>query len=366
MKLSQLPIQELERTAGVVRAVTPNILEYNETASLAQDIFATYRRLINPRAQRLGERERESNAESYPILGRKGELGRLHVVYDTQATRLALELAEPEALKFYRLLRETRIIRPDLMAIRQKMSGNLAETIAAIFWQIGAIKVSLGDLRPLFRVDRRNFSPIYIDVKGLSNYPEVNDFVLGAAALLVRNLEFDLVCGVEAGSIAIAAIIAQKLGRPMFFARRRRAYPEASLFEGIKPHELFRKKVLLVDDTLVRGWTKARIVQEIRKAGGRIDACFVIFDRQEGGDEELERLGVRLYSLTNREAALSEKIPREISFLTDTEYQEVTDYFQDPRRWHERHGKKFHEIRPPESGQAPRPRANLLRPSAEN
>lgn len=340
MKLNQVPLRELECAGGVVRASTPYILEYGEVAELAQDFCAVYRELINPAAARLGAKEREANAESYTIFGPEGGLGRLHFVYDLDATRLAVEVAE--ANKVYRLLREQRIVVPDLERIRRVMSGNLAETVAAIFWQIGAIKVSLGDLRPLFKVDEnRKFSPIYIDVKGLSNYPEVNDFVLSASALLVKNLGFDAVCGIEAGSIALAALIAQKLARPMFFARRELRYPEASLFEGVKPHEIFRKRVLLVDDTLVHGWTKTRVVEELRSRGARVDACFVLFDRQEGGEEELARVGVKLYSLTNRDAALSEKIPREISFLTDAEFAEVREYFADPRGWHERRGLKF-------------------------
>jgi hypothetical protein len=55
---------------------------------------------------------------------------------------------------------------------------------------------------------------------------------------------------------------------------------------------------------------------------------------------------VKLDSLTNRDAALSLKIPREISFLTDDEYEEVTRYFSDPRAWHAAHGHTFHEPAP--------------------
>jgi len=194
---------------------------------------------------------------------------------------------------------------------------------------------------------RENHSPIYIDVKGLANYPEVNDFVLGSAALLLRNRSFDAICGIEAGSIGIAAALAQRLCRPMFFARRGRRYPEATPFEGIKNHELFRKKVLLVDDTLVHGWTKARVIREIREWGGAVDTCFVIFAREQGGERDLAGVGVELLSLTNRSAALSEKIPREISLLTDREYQEITGYFADPAAWHARHGLEYHRIEPP-------------------
>jgi orotate phosphoribosyltransferase len=244
-------------------------------------------------------------------------------------------------------MRDQRIITPDLGLIRRVMSGNMAETVAAVLWQIGAIKVTLGDLRPLFKVDEgRNYSPIYIDVKGLATYPAVNDFVLSSAALLVRNLEFDVICGIESGSIAIAAVLAQKLSKPMFYARRTRRYPEASPFEGIKSHELFRKRVLLVDDTLVHGWTKTRVIRQIREWGGRVEACFVIFDRQQQGSSDLEQAGVKLDSLTNRDAALSPKIPREISFLTDEEYDEVARYFADPGAWHTARGLSFHEPAP--------------------
>lgn len=349
-RLVQIPLREIECHGQLVSAVTPYILEFSEVATLAQDLLATCRRFIDPGLSGLGTRMRESNSDTYPLLKDGIEAGRFHVVYDIDETRLAIELSSEGANKLYRLLREQRIIRPDLAQIQQLMSGDFAETLAAILWQVGAIKVSLGDLRPLFKVDEnRNRSPVYIDVKGLSNYPEVSDFVISAAALLVRNIDFDLVCGIEAGSISIAALLAQKLARPMFFARRELRHPEASMFEGIREHQLFRKKVLLVDDTLVHGWTKTRVIREIRQHGASVHACFVIFDRQQGGETDLERLGVRLYSLTNRVAALSPKVPREISLLTDREYTELVDYFADPCSWHERRGLKFHRLSPQDS-----------------
>ncbi len=348
MRLVQVPLRDIELSAGLVQAITPYILEYSESESLARDVLATCRQLVNPAADRLGERQRDANADSWPIMAGGAALGRFHAVYDVDETRLGFELPEAEATKFYRLLREQRIVKPDLLAVRRTMSGNLAETVAAVLWQIGAIKVSLGDLRPLYKVDmRRNRSPIYIDVKCLANYPAVNDFVLGSAALLLHQLKFDCVCGIEAGSIGIAATLAQRLNKPMFFARRERRYPEASLFEGIKSHELFRKQVLLVDDTLVHGWTKAKVIREIRAWGGTVDACFVIFDRHQGGEKDLAELGVQLWYLTDRRAALSPKVPRDISLLTDQEYDEVTSYFDDPAAWHRRHGLDYHAIQPP-------------------
>ena len=350
MRLVQVPLRDVELKQGLVEAVTPYILEYREAEDLARDVFATCRATVNPEADRLGNRNREANADSWDILAADERLGRFHVVYDVDNTRLGFEFPDEEASRFYRLLRGQRIVRPDLLAVRRMMAGNLAETVAAVLWQIDAIKVSLGDLSPLFHVDmRRNRSPIYIDVKGLANHPEVNDFVLGSAALLLRNLRFDAICAIEAGSIALAANLAQRLCKPMFFARRERRHPDSGPFEGVKSHELFRKKVLLVDDTLVRGWTKARVIREIREWGGEIDACFVIFDRRQGGEQDLAAIGVKLWYLTDRRAALSPKVPREISLLTDREAREVDEYFSDPAAWHARHGLEYHVIQPPDA-----------------
>jgi len=348
MRLIQVPLRELELTERLVEAVTPYILEYDEAEQLAADVLATCRQVVDPAVERLGEKRRESNADSWDIFAGSERVGGLNVVYDIDETRLTFDLPLDGASKFYRLLRRQLIVTPDLLQVRRMMSGNLAETVAAVLWQIGAIKVSLGDLGPLFNVDmRKNRSPIYIDVKGLANYPAVNDFVLGSASLLLRGVEFDAVCGIEAGSIGIAAVLAQRMCKPMFFARRRKRYPEASPFEGIKSHELFRKKVLLVDDTLVHGWTKARVVREIREWGGTVDSCFVVFDRRQGGEEDTTKLGVKLWHLTDRRAALSPKIPREISLLTDREYREVVDYFEDPAAWHAGRGLEYHKIEPP-------------------
>lgn len=345
MKTSQVALKDIELAGNVVRATTPIVLEAKEVRDLSADMFSVYREKINPRATALGKPRREANADTFPIKVGSATV-RLHVIYDVEETRLAMECRDAdEAAKVFRIWREHRIVAVNLDYLRTQVHGTLKEITAAILWQLGAIKVSLGDLRPLFTVDEgKNRSPIYIDVKSLPNFPVSNDFMVSQAALLLRAVEFDAICGVEAGSIAFAAALANKLAKPMFFARREQKFPEAPMLEGIRPHELFRKRVVLVDDTLVKGWTKERVIQEIRRQGGIIDSCFVIFDRAQDGKEALAQAGVQLYSLTDRQAALSTAIPREITFLTDQEYQEIVDYFASPAAWHAQRGLDYCEL----------------------
>jgi orotate phosphoribosyltransferase len=348
MRFNQLPLKEIKLRGRVVEAASPSLLEPKDGLSLAQEVYEFYQAKINPKALELAPPRREVNADTFEILVVDHNPTLFHLIYDLDETRLGMELQdEAEATKVYRWFREQRVIIPDLEYIRARVKGGLEAVVAALLWQVGAIKVSLGDLRPFFWVDeRQNRSPIYVDLKGLGNYPTVNDLLLSQAALLLGPVPFDYICGIEAGSIGIAAVLGHILNSPVFFARRERRYPEAALLEGIRPYQLAQKRILLVDDTIVKGWTKQRIIKELRVQGGIVEDCFVILDRAQGGREALSEIGVRLQTLTDMRVALSLEIPAEITLLTPEERQEVSDYFADPKRWHKRHGFSYRELRP--------------------
>ncbi|MEO0102262.1 MAG: phosphoribosyltransferase family protein [candidate division WOR-3 bacterium] len=354
MRFVELPLVGFEIKKGIVSFATPIIIEPKEVKSLAQDFFRLFQRYIFPKAKAIGEPKKEANADTFPIYLNNRKTAYLNFIYDIDATRLSFECSRWDAKSeiqiidpLFRLLREQRVIKPDLEYIRKKVSGTLSEIVAALLWQIGAVKVSLGDIKPFFKVDeRKNRSPIYLDLKCLPNYPRVFDFLISQSALILAHYDFDLICGIEAGSISFASLLAQKIAKPSFFARRERRYKEAPLLEGIKEHELFRKKVLLVDDTVVKGWTKRRAIEEIRAKGGICEYTFVIFDRQEGAREELTSLNCSLLFLTNRAALLSKRIPQDITLITEREYKEILAYFSNPRRWHEKQGFPYHELKP--------------------
>jgi len=346
MKLEQVPITEIDIRKNIVRFSTPVIFEASEIKELVSSSFNTYKLKINNRIKSLGKVKSEANAQSYPFTQTKKSSVQFNIIFDLTQTNFSFEASDnDEALKIFRLLRDQRQIIPDLTTI-QSLKGNLSEFIAALLWQIGAIKVSLGDIKPYFKVDeRKNYSPIYIDIKNLPAYPTVFDFIISTSALLLANLDFDLVCGIEAGSITLASLIAHKFSKPMFFARREKRYPEAKLLEGINSAQLLHKKVLVIDDTIVAGWTKARVFEEIRRFGGTVDKCFVIFDRQQNSTQTLKEHGVTLYSLTNFKAALSPNIPKALTYLTGEEYQVIREYYSSPKDWHRKHGFKYFELR---------------------
>lgn len=345
MKLEQIPISNIEISKNIVRFSTPLIFETSEINELVKSSFLTYQKTINPQVKSLGKCKTEANAQSHPFIKTRQSPVFFNIIFDLTETNFSFEATnQAEALKLFRLLRDQRQIFPDLATLKN-LKGSFSEIIAALLWQIGAIKTSLGDIKPYFKVDeRKNYSPIYIDMKVLPAYPTVYDFIISTSVLLLEDIDFDLVCGIEAGSITLANLIAHKFSKPMFFARREKRYPEASLLEGINSASLLHKNVLVVDDTIVAGWTKTRVFEEIRKLGGKVDKCFVIFDRQQSSTQSLKHQGVDLYSLTNIKAALSKNIPKSITYLTDDEYREIRTYFQSPQAWHTKKRFTYHEL----------------------
>jgi len=345
MKLEQIPVSEIEIKRNIVRFSTPIVFETSEIKELVQSGFDTYRKIINTEVKTLGKMKTEANAQIYSFDKAKHSPVLFNVIFDLTKTNFSFETtSSDEALKLFRLLRDQRQIAPDLATV-QTLKGSFSEIIAALLWQIGAIKVSLGDIKPYFKVDeRKNYSPLYIDIKILPAYPKVFDFIISTSTLLLENLDFDLVCGIEAGSITLASLIAHKLSKPMFFARREKRYPEAKLLEGINSAQLLHKNILVVDDTIVAGWTKTRVFEEIRNLGGKVDKCFVVFDRQQNSSQSLREQGVNLYSLTNIRAALSSAIPKSITYLTDAEHKEIREYFSSPKQWHKNKGFKYHDL----------------------
>ena len=57
------------------------------------------------------------------------------------------------------------------------------------------------------------------------------------------------------------------------------------------------ENVVAIDDTLTTGGSIISTITEIQKAGANVKLSLSIFDRNEGGKEKIERLGINHYSI---------------------------------------------------------------------
>jgi|TARA_B000000475_G_C15961323_1_gene433074 orotate phosphoribosyltransferase len=122
-------------------------------------------------------------------------------------------------------------------------------------------------------------SPSYIDCRKLISYPRIRSTVMDfMTCKILRSAgfeAFDNIAGGETAGIPFAALIAERLGLPMTYVRKKpKGYGKDAQIEGQLNKN---QKVLLVEDLTTDGGSKIKFVEAIRKAEGICNHTAVIF-----------------------------------------------------------------------------------------
>jgi orotate phosphoribosyltransferase len=149
-------------------------------------------------------------------------------------------------------------------------------------------------------------SPYYVDLRLLPSYPELFDIATDMAADLVRNreIDFDVVSAVPTGGLPFGTLLAQKLGAPLTYVRKKdKAHGEERQIEGKMDQG---DKALVVDDIITTGGSVIDAVKSVRASGGEVNDVLVLLDRTEGGTENLREEGLSLTKVANIEPVVEE------------------------------------------------------------
>ena len=122
-------------------------------------------------------------------------------------------------------------------------------------------------------------SPVYIDCRKLISYPRVRSALIDfATATIVRDVgfeQFDTVAGGETAGIPYAAWIADRLGLPMQYVRKKpKGFGRGAQIEG---HIEEGARTLLVEDLTTDGRSKVNFCKALRDAGAVVSHVFVMF-----------------------------------------------------------------------------------------
>lgn len=186
-------------------------------------------------------------------------------------------------------------------------------------------------------------SPVYIDCRKLISYPRIRSALMDfAVSTLLRDTgfeAFDAVAGGETAGIPFAAWIAERMGLPMLYVRKkpkgfgRDAQIEGNLIEG--------QRVLLVEDLTTDGGSKVVFSDALRKAGAVTDHTFVIFyyDVFPDTKSKLAEKGLALHHLATWWDVL--KLCREKGHFDTNTLDEVEKFLNQPLQWSADHGGSY-------------------------
>jgi len=177
-----------------------------------------------------------------------------------------------------------------------------------------------------FRLTSGRLSPVYVDVRRLISFPQIRAEITESFAKIAQ--ERIGLAGGETAGIAYAALLAEKLQKPMIYVRKEpKGYGKSSQIEGVlEPGQ----RVLLVEDLVTDGGSKLNFQRGIELAGGTVHHCLCVFEyfSQEAGlrraRDTLREHGIELYSLVTWDDVLS--VARAEKTLTDDEIAVVVRF----------------------------------------
>ena len=181
--------------------------------------------------------------------------------------------------------------------------------------------------------------PTYIDCRRLISFPRIRSTLMDFLACTVMREAgfeaFDNVAGGETAGIPFAALVAERLGLPMSYVRKKpKGYGRNARIEGVMDEG---SRVLLVEDLTTDGGSKLSFVDAIRETGASCAHTAVIF--YYGIFPETTRTlgdhGVSLHHLCTWWDVLAEA-KAQGSFDAGT-LAEVEAFLSDPAAWRDAH-----------------------------
>jgi orotate phosphoribosyltransferase/uridine monophosphate synthetase len=177
--------------------------------------------------------------------------------------------------------------------------------LADTLWRLGAVQ--FGD----FTVGRTTVhSPIYVNLRLLIAHPTA---LARAANILLQEVQtlqamrhpqidhFDIACGVPYGGLIVAEAFSLTAKVPLVYPHPR-SDDLGTDIEGIYHPS---QTVLVIDDLITGGGSIILAANRLRDEGLFVRDAVVLFDRQSGGREKLEEMGIRLVSLLTMEVLLT-------------------------------------------------------------
>ena len=151
-----------------------------------------------------------------------------------------------------------------------------------------------------FKIKSGAISPYYIDLARLLSMPEqlcaIADAVAEQSTKIVIADEIDKLASIELKGALIAPSIACKLNLPCIIVRKEeKAYGVTGRIAGADVEK--GDRILFFDDVISEGLSKIEGIKPLQELGGDVNHFLVVVNREQGGKENLEKLGFKVHAL---------------------------------------------------------------------
>lgn len=215
------------------------------------------------------------------------------------------------------------------------MSDSRPLRTAELLLDIDAVRVRPDDP---FKLASGRLSPVYIDCRRIISFPgarsEIADMLVDLISTEVGDGSVDNIAGGETAGIPFAALVADRMGLPMTYVRKKpKGYGRQASIEG---EILADQRVLLVEDLATDGGSKIQFAQAIREAGADCRHTAVVFNYGIFADSKanLAAEGLALHGLCTWKDLLeyAERTRR----FTPEALQSVAEFLSDPECWQQK------------------------------
>jgi len=172
--------------------------------------------------------------------------------------------------------------------------------LARILSRVGALKFGA------FKLTSGEVSPYYLDLRIVPSFPDAFKRICDLYIALIKSDVgadgFDRIAGIPTAGISFASIASYSLEKPFLYVRStERQHGRGRWVEGIL---LPGDRVLLMDDLITKGGSIVKSAEAVRAEGGVVTDAVVLLNREENGEANLAKSGIKLhYVLTTSELA---------------------------------------------------------------
>ena len=218
-------------------------------------------------------------------------------------------------------------------------AGPSGPIVARVLLEIGAVLMRPKDP---FVLTSGRASPVYVDCRKVIGFPRARSLITQHAVDAIQREigveSLDVIAGGETAGIPYAAWIADKLGLPMAYIRKKpKGFGRNAQIEGVLPEGA---RTLLVEDLATDGGSKLNFVNAIRTAGGKVSHALVVFHYGifPQALDDLKAQGVTLIGLATWWDVL--QVAGDLGHLSAEEAKDVRAFLENPEAWSAAHGGK--------------------------